>query len=188
MTSKEAHEAAAKELLEKHKDKLPPWCGYNTDNLDEIPVGVGWSIILLNLCRYIDWLAYTYGIKLKVAQVKEKFGGLRFYTNGFDIDPEYLRVNEDGSYTRIKNQGSILKTPDTDFNIMQHVGEAYGAIQLAEYLCDVTCEQCGQPGSRRGGGWISTLCDDCWEPIKKRETEGDEQYQKECEEINGKSS
>ena len=36
-----------------------------------------------------------------------------------------------------------------------------GIIMMAESVSDVTCEQCGCPGTRRPGGWIKTLCDSC---------------------------
>lgn len=58
----------------------------------------------------------------KAAQVKEKFGSLRFYLDG----------------------GS---------------DEMYSLIQLAEELSEFICEECGEPGSPRKGGWIKTLCD-----------------------------
>lgn len=57
-----------------------------------------------------------------VDQVKEKFGGLRFYYHGGD---------------------------DT----------VYGMVRMAESWADVTCEKCGDPGERRHGGWVRTLCD-----------------------------
>lgn len=56
-------------------------------------------------------------------QVKEKFGGLRFYINGGD-------------------------------------DEIDAAITFAEMLSERTCEVCGAPGKQRGGGWISTRCDE----------------------------
>lgn len=34
-----------------------------------------------------------------------------------------------------------------------------GMVGFAEALSACTCEQCGAPGVRRGGGWIRTLCD-----------------------------
>lgn len=34
-------------------------------------------------------------------------------------------------------------------------------ISKAEAKSYKTCERCGQPGSRRSGGWILTLCDEC---------------------------
>ena len=27
-----------------------------------------------------------------------------------------------------------------------------------------TCEECSRPGFSRGGSWISTLCDECYQP------------------------
>lgn len=35
-------------------------------------------------------------------------------------------------------------------------------ITLAERLTDTTCEDCGEAGKERPGGWIRTLCDDCY--------------------------
>ena len=35
-----------------------------------------------------------------------------------------------------------------------------GLIAMAEAMSEVTCEVCGTPGKRRGGGWIKTLCDE----------------------------
>ena len=43
-----------------------------------------------------------------------------------------------------------------------------GMVSLAESLTAVTCESCGNPGERRGGGWVHTYCDPCEE---KRERE-----------------
>lgn len=33
-----------------------------------------------------------------------------------------------------------------------------GAVDLAESLSGTICEECGEPGHRRGGGWVRTLC------------------------------
>lgn len=55
------------------------------------------------------------------AQVKEKFGTLRFYYDGGD------------------------DTID-------------GMARMAESMSGVTCEECGKPGTRTGGGWIKTAC------------------------------
>lgn len=81
-------------------------------------VGKGWRPIverLYNLC-----VEYN----VDVHQVKEKFGGLRFYTGG--APPEF-----------------------------------HEAVRVAENESYRTCENCGNPGKPRGGGWIKTLCDDC---------------------------
>ncbi len=34
-----------------------------------------------------------------------------------------------------------------------------GMVRMAESMSAVTCEECGVPGTRRGGGWVTTLCD-----------------------------
>ena len=57
-----------------------------------------------------------------VAQIKEKFGGLRFYYDGGD-------------------------------------DEISGMVRMAEVWASHTCDQCGDLGERRQGGWIRTLCD-----------------------------
>ena len=34
-----------------------------------------------------------------------------------------------------------------------------GMVRMAESMSGVTCEECGNPGERRGRGWIYTACD-----------------------------
>jgi hypothetical protein len=63
-------------------------------------------------------------VQVRVAQVKEKFGTLRFYVNNGNR-------------------------------------EISSVIILAEMLSGRTCEYCGCEGTRRGGGWVKTLCDSC---------------------------
>lgn len=105
--------------------------------------GDGWFDILNQLCAniqgHIDWKNSSRERLLKnnphnmkipddvpqviAAQVKEKFGTLRFYTNGGD------------DVTR-------------------------GMIYMAESMSSVICEQCGNKGKLREGGWLRTLCDE----------------------------
>ena len=33
-----------------------------------------------------------------------------------------------------------------------------GLVSMAESMSGVTCEECGKPGTRTGGGWIKTVC------------------------------
>jgi hypothetical protein len=108
--------------------------------------GDGWYNILDQLCgniqHHIDWSHKNYQwdvewniknpdsprevrepvFQVVATQVKEKFGGLRFYYDGGD---DYIR----------------------------------GLSSMAEAMSEVTCEECGAPGKRRGGGWIYTACD-----------------------------
>jgi hypothetical protein len=46
-----------------------------------------------------------------------------------------------------------------------------GMVTLAESMSGVICEGCGNPGKRRGGGWIHTYCEPC-------ETKREEQHAK----------
>jgi hypothetical protein len=41
-------------------------------------------------------------------------------------------------------------------------GDEYisGLVSMAESMSGVTCEVCGNPGERVGGGWITTLCEE----------------------------
>jgi hypothetical protein len=53
-----------------------------------------------------------------------------------------------------------------------------GMVSLAESMTGVTCEECGNVGERRGGGWVHTYCTPCEEAreIKRaKETEEWEQ-------------
>jgi len=43
-----------------------------------------------------------------------------------------------------------------------------GLVSMAESMSGVTCEECGNPGERQGGGWIRTICAPC---EQKREAE-----------------
>ena len=38
-----------------------------------------------------------------------------------------------------------------------------GMVSLAESMTGVTCEECGNTGERRGGGWVHTYCTPCEE-------------------------
>ena len=87
-------------------------------------VGEGWHGILRNLVTAIKKSGEK---SISVSQVKEKFGGLRFYTNG-----------------------NNTCTVDT-------------LITNAEIASCRTCETCGNPGSIRGKGWVTCMCDDCEE-------------------------
>ena len=85
--------------------------------------GDGWYKIIADLS---EKLSKFEGVE--AAQVKEKFGGLRFYLDG---------------------------TTEENWK------EAHKLTNEAEMLSLKTCENCGEPGKRRSGGWIRTLCDKC---------------------------
>jgi hypothetical protein len=88
-----------------------------------IACGRGWYNLIDKLCEELD--VYP---DIEAAQVKEKFGGLRFY-----IGP----VSKD------------------------HFDKVYEIIAKYETLSMKTCEICGEKGSRKGDGWVRTMCDPC---------------------------
>lgn len=92
-------------------------------------VGDGWYQLLLGISQKLEPYAVQYP-EFRAVQVKEKFGGLRFYTTCV-IDEAQLLIDE------------------------------------AEELSFTICEDCGQPGKPRGGGWIRTLCDEHAGPRKR---------------------
>jgi len=50
------------------------------------------------------------------------------------------------------------------FYINNHDDYVRGLICMAEGISARTCESCGDPGERRGRGYIQTLCDSCHKP------------------------
>lgn len=73
-----------------------------------------------------------------VAQIKEKFGDLRFY---WDL---YLR----------DENGEVDEALETELR-----GHLTAVIDRVERECSRLCEVCGDPGSSRDLLWIKTLCD-----------------------------
>lgn len=87
----------------------------------------GWFELLKELS---DKIVAT-GIAVKVIQVKEKFGTLRYYV-------DYTQGTSSDDYHKIES-----------------------LIRETEIKSGETCEFCGKPGQERSDGWIKTLCDDC---------------------------
>jgi hypothetical protein len=109
--------------------------------LDVMPVGDGWKPLVLELHeRLVErWPNY------EIDQIKEKFGGLRFYA-----DP-------------------CLETPDFPDDVQgiiahnawyeEHVGTFQALISEYEWKSETICEVCGQPGKNGDENfWWSTRC------------------------------
>lgn len=89
-----------------------------------ISIGPGWFKIVDTLCKQLS----KFGDEVVAEQVKEKFGGLRFYINKVS-EKNYVEINK--------------------------------YIEEAEIKSMETCETCGEPGRRKGTGWVKTICDRC---------------------------
>jgi len=110
--------------------------------------GEGWNGLIYDLCVDLRNILNAYKVsekQLVVAQVKEKFGGLRFY---YDL----VIYDDEGN--------ELPELPDgLDDDIEK-------AVRWAEYAAETTCEVCGQYGKVRRGGWLVCLCEKCnWRRI-----------------------
>jgi len=92
--------------------------------------GNGWYNIIDNIGSRLSELNLE--DKVIAIQVKEKFGGLRFY---YGVDTTDIDNSE---YKKIEK-----------------------IITEAEKESYKTCEVCGAKGEQRGKAWIRTLCDKC---------------------------
>lgn len=103
-------------------------------------VGPGWQKIVHVLCTSIQHY-------IDSVEVRRKF----VLENGKGVLPEpvpqvvVMQIKEKFGTLRFYYDG----------------GDQYilGLVSMAEEWADRTCEECGEVGSRRSGGWIKTLCD-----------------------------
>jgi hypothetical protein len=126
---------------ERHRDKI---------FIYTLSCGLGWKAIVFKLVDELDMLWNGFQGKKgadcwKILQVKEKFGGLRFYV-------EFL-------------EGSGKEAPD-------RLEASRKAIDVAETEASKTCERCGEPGKLNGKGYIATVCDECHKRWEERTSKG----------------
>jgi hypothetical protein len=109
-------------------DRIPSEWGKWAD------VGEGWHQLVLDLDRDLAAIDPNY----EVQQVKEKFGGLRYYTT-------HSAISCGAGSNELHNW--LLCEFDQ-------------RIVAAEELSLRTCEECGKPGVQRKRDWVKTLCDE----------------------------
>ena len=141
---------------------------------------IGWFHILEQLCTVLEFynmeFVKNHGIAIIAAQVKEKFGTLRFY---YDVRP----VDENGI---VKYEPDELPTDkDRQRMIAMDYLEmlADNIIREADNMTEKTCADCGIPLDDENlvetKGWISYICKECDE---KRHKEWEEDLKKMREE------
>lgn len=107
-----------------------------------LDIGDGWMPIVIELDRKLAEIDPEY----EIHQVKEKFGGLRFYWAG--------DASEMFKTGKLKDDGY----PEWGYT---PAGEA---VRDAEQEALKTCEFCGEPGILRNDlRWLKTLCDTHYE-------------------------
>ena len=130
--------------------------------------GNGWYKLIDELCTGIEKIMNKHNLDVTAVQVKEKFGGLRFYVYVGNQKQSVPVKIEDLLITFIyKHQWNLLRPV---FWKMVHFRQKlyktpfekiYVLIDKAEAKSYTICEQCGKPGKTTGGGWLVTLCNEC---------------------------
>ena len=111
-------------------------------------VGPGWWPLLLQAFAEIKATVDPHpGYRFTVRQIKEKFGGLRFY----------YHLHKDGEDEEEIRFGDAEEENE---EVRMRMHERISAIiDAAEAKAYATCEVCGEPGEARDTGWVKTLCD-----------------------------
>lgn len=128
-------------VAEGHRDKI---------FIYTLSCGLGWKDIIFKLVDELDKLWDGYQGKKgadcwKIKQMKEKFGGLRFYVRYPEDSGEDAKARYDASFD---------------------------AVAKAEAEAWKTCERCGKPGKTTGQGYIATVCEECEKRWKERSAQG----------------
>ncbi len=114
---------------------------YEARRVDMIGFSCGWYPLIRELSQNItSTLSATNGCGVHATQIKEKFGGLRFY---------------------------VLIDASIDNEIKEKIRSL---INKAESESVTICENCGEPGKTINppSGWVLTLCEACAKNTIKR--------------------
>ena len=96
--------------------------------------GDGWYDLLDKLLNKLDYISKTSGTQVVAAQIKEKYGTLRFY---YDT------------------------TVTTDLNLDDVIEDIISdVVSAAERKTETTCEVCGERGVFYNDGWCKVRCDE----------------------------
>lgn len=108
-----------------------------TSQRGDTNVGAGWWALLEDAFIKIEAvLDANPGLRFETQQIKEKFGGLRFYYMTDSSEAALTNEQHDAAGRQIEN-----------------------IVAEAEALSNYTCEMCGEPGKHARTSWILTLCE-----------------------------
>ena len=158
--------------------------------------GAGWFNILDqlmgNIQHHIDW------------KEKQRAGAIRYNemaaqakAGNFDLFEEDMKAlpNDEYKEKRLAEivAGDFREVPESIPQVtLDQVKEKYGTlrfyysggddvidgmVRMAESMTEVTCEECGNVGERRGGGWIHTFCTPCEEARELARQKANEEYE-----------
>lgn len=120
-------------------------------------IGKGWYAILDNLCEKLDFISKISGVNTIFVQIKEKFGGARYYYQ--------LECSKENENTKIYID--IIET----------------LINSAERKSDYACAECGEFRDKMisVGGWVYDVCKKCFPKVFPDRKEMLEDYNKKQE-------
>lgn len=101
----------------------------------EVGVGRGWLPMVRDLLELMKIEGRKYGVAYHVVQIKEKFGGLRYYYDSCYDDA--LPPSEEVEFSRERVSAAVSEAENRSVHI---------------------CEACGEPGELNTTGWWTTLC------------------------------
>ena len=160
-------------------DLIPEDYDYSYTEMDCMPYG--WRIAFGDdLLKELkdELIRWNYLDKYRIVQIKEKFGGLRWYDAGYPADilsecigtvkykfPERHPDNDNKYYKYIgeENDEDIYEV----YNIIDkcHVSDI---IYKYELLSEKVCIECGKPVKWETKGWITFICDECAKKIYEK--------------------
>jgi hypothetical protein len=120
-----------------------------------LPPAPGWRDIIDKLCA--DIMALDPGPKFKAEQIKEKFGGLRFYVSGYPDDPDKAAA----------------------------IGKLIGDAEMLSYKTCEMCGT-NNDVTLNSNGWIQSLCGVCRVQRKVLEEDMVKEYMASREKMNAK--
>ena len=156
--------------------------------------GDGWYNILNqlmgNIQHHIDWKE-----KQRAGAIKYNEMATQAKAGNFDLFEEDMKAlpNDEYKEKRLAEiiAGQFRSVPESIPQVtLDQVKEKFGTlrfyytggddiidgmVRMAESMSGVTCEECGNVGERRGGGWVHTYCEPCEELRNKKREEYENQ-------------
>lgn len=128
--------------------------------------GDGWFKLIYDLCLDIEDLCRDRDVQVIAVQVKEKFGGLRFYYHSQLPQTFFSKISgKIRNYMFSRKLGiPYWKIIDFRKKFWKTIDEKIqDRVDKAEQDSYKICEQCGAPGKLIGKGWMYTMCSKCAE-------------------------
>lgn len=119
--------------------------------------GDGWFPLILDLSSKIKKIDEQ--DRVVADQVKEKFGGLRFYYHINNY--RHRKLFPWSLWLKIPYKIRPYLTKTRQFFYKRFDEKISDLVDEAASLSYKICENCGNDGKPRRGGWIRTLCDSC---------------------------